>query len=47
MELVVDDDDDDDDDNNDNLLIFLLVVRVFEPNEVVNANADGNDANPR
>ena len=48
MELGVDDDDDDDDDaNNDNLLIFLFVVLVFEPKEVVNANADGNSADPR
>jgi hypothetical protein len=46
MGLVVDDDDDDDD-NNANLLIFLLVVLVFEANEVVNADANGNDVNPR
>ena len=48
MELGVDDvDDDDDDANNDNLLIFLFVVLVFELREVVNANADGNSADPR
>jgi len=48
MELGVDDDDNDDDDaNNDNLLIFLFVVLVFELREVVNANADGNSADPR